>query len=118
MQTQIARQTIQQLEAEKRQVEADIARFEAQLRDRIDPNPEEADPGITSQTVVMALLRNARRKMDAIEQALRQARNGGYGICEGCGQPINPERLKIFPQATLCVPCKSRQERNGRYRAA
>jgi len=104
---------INQLEQQKLQAEEEVKRFEEILRDRVDPDVDEADPGLTLQTVTMALLTNARRKVELIARALKQAQNGGYGICELCGQPINPERLAIFPQATLCVHCKSVQERRG-----
>jgi DnaK suppressor protein len=104
---------ILQLEQQKEQVELEIGRYEEQLRVQIDPDVDEADPDLTTQAITVALLENARRKFESIKRALIQARNGGYGICEACGQPIDPERLEIFPQATLCVPCKSKRERNG-----
>ena len=110
---------LEALHKQKAEVEDDIKRFEAQLQVGVDPDIDEADPGLTLQTVTIALLRNARRKIESIERALAQAKIGGYGICETCGQAIAPERLEIFPQSTLCVSCKSKQEaKNGRYRAA
>lgn len=27
------------------------------------------------------------------------------GICDECGSPIEPKRLKIIPSAKLCAPC-------------
>jgi hypothetical protein len=30
--------------------------------------------------------------------------------CAGCGRPITPERLKVIPDATRCVPCQQRTE--------
>jgi DnaK suppressor protein len=30
---------------------------------------------------------------------------GDYGICEICGQVIDPARLEILPHTTLCVRC-------------
>jgi DnaK suppressor protein len=111
---------IEELHKQKVEAEEDIKRFEAQLQAGVDPDIDEADPGLTLQTVTVALLRNARRKIESIERALAQARTGSYGICESCGQAIAPERLEIFPQATLCVSCKSTQEAKNarRYRTA
>ena len=106
---------IKQLEADKRRIEDIIDRLEHQLQAEIDPNVDEADPNLTSQVITLALLDNAREKVEAIERALNQARAGGYGICEDCGQPIDPERMEIFPQATRCVVCKSAQENLGRW---
>lgn len=31
--------------------------------------------------------------------------------CQACGRAIPPERLEIFPGATLCVVCQGREER-------
>jgi RNA polymerase-binding protein DksA len=47
-----------------------------------------------------------------IEHALQKFAQGTYGKCELCGQPIGLERLKILPQASLCISCKSRQGKN------
>ena len=33
--------------------------------------------------------------------------------CEGCGTPIDAERLEVFPNATLCTSCQ-RQDEVGR----
>jgi DnaK suppressor protein len=45
------------------------------------------------------------------EHALERILDGSYGVCENCGNPIGKNRLLVFPRATLCVPCKSKQER-------
>lgn len=31
--------------------------------------------------------------------------------CETCGSEIPPERLELYPDATLCVACKDAEER-------
>jgi len=45
------------------------------------------------------------------ERALARIDAGTYGVCESCGKPIGKARLLAFPRATLCVPCKQREER-------
>jgi len=40
-----------------------------------------------------------------IEGALKKTSEGTYGICSKCGKPINPKRLEIVPEATLCIKC-------------
>lgn len=57
------------------------------------------------------LLENAQASLEQNERALDRIAKGTYGLCESCGQPIQKERLQFQPGATLCVPCKSRQER-------
>ena len=41
-------------------------------------------------------------------KALRKIKEGKYGICEKCGEPISPERLEAFPSATSCMKCKEK----------
>jgi DnaK suppressor protein len=41
-----------------------------------------------------------------IERALVKIDSGNYGICEGCGNKIPPERLAIDPAVRLCVNCE------------
>jgi len=53
----------------------------------------------------------ARRRLAQAELALARLRAGTYGLCEACGQPIDPDRLEILPAATLCVDCQRKQER-------
>ncbi|MGI8554517.1 MAG: TraR/DksA family transcriptional regulator, partial [Dehalococcoidia bacterium] len=45
-----------------------------------------------------------------IQDAIRRKEAGTYGICENCGKPINPERLKALPEATLCIDCQRHHE--------
>jgi RNA polymerase-binding transcription factor DksA len=45
-----------------------------------------------------------------MEEALQRQREGTYGICEECGQPIDPERLRARPESLLCIDCQRRQE--------
>jgi RNA polymerase-binding transcription factor DksA len=51
-----------------------------------------------------------------IQHALRRQAEGRYGICETCEQPIDPERLAVRPQATLCIECQRRLEEGPRAR--
>ena len=55
----------------------------------------------------LALSAQARLAVDEIDHAISKIRNGTYGRCESCGQPIPKARLKALPQARLCVGCKS-----------
>lgn len=54
---------------------------------------------------------NARDLLAQDERALHRMSQGAYGICEGCEQPIAKGRLQAHPGATLCVGCKTEQER-------
>ena len=45
------------------------------------------------------------------ERASSRRATGEYGVCEDCGQKISAERLEFLPEATRCVACQTRQER-------
>ena len=57
---------------------------------------------------VAALRSQARERVAEIDAALRRLDEGGYGVCERCGQPIAAGRLTARPTATTCVACASR----------
>ena len=56
--------------------------------------------------------------VDAIENAIERLDEGTYGLCEVCGQPIPPARLRVLPSAALCVRCKQSEEAAGGGRGA
>lgn len=74
---------------------------------------DEVDSG--SKTVEreqeISLANSVRDRMIQVERALERVDDGDYGICEKCGKPIPAARLAAFPSATLCVNCKSLEER-------
>jgi RNA polymerase-binding protein DksA len=51
--------------------------------------------------------------IDDLHHALARVKEGTYGTCENCGNPINPERLEALPTATLCLDCAQQQEANA-----
>jgi DnaK suppressor protein len=46
------------------------------------------------------------RLLRAIEEALDRVRQGTYGVCEVCKQPISKARLEAVPWTRLCRECK------------
>ncbi len=60
------------------------------------------------QAKELALQENARRLLEQVEAALQRFDQGTYGVCENCGQEIDPARLQALPYATLCIRCQQR----------
>lgn len=54
----------------------------------------------------LALEKQIRNHLAEVEHALRKFEEATYGLCDSCGQPIDPDRLEALPQASLCVDCK------------
>jgi DnaK suppressor protein len=55
-----------------------------------------------------ALLERARDQLAAIDAALERVREGRYGRCDRCGQPIGDDRLAARPAAVTCIRCAAR----------
>jgi RNA polymerase-binding protein DksA len=49
-------------------------------------------------------------QLDRILEALQRLRDGSYGTCAECGDPIAARRLRAIPEATRCVRCQERME--------
>ena len=58
----------------------------------------------------LALRQHAERQLQMVEHALEKLSKGTFGVCEQCGQPIDPARLRGLPQAMYCLSCQKRRE--------
>ena len=57
-------------------------------------------------------IRDRERKLiKKIREAIERTEDGTFGICERCEEPISEARLKARPVTTLCIDCKTEQER-------
>ncbi len=46
-----------------------------------------------------------RDELNSVRNALLRYERGDYGLCQKCGQQIEPERLQAIPEAELCLNC-------------
>lgn len=66
----------------------------------------------------LALEKQLTESLAEVEHALKKYESGTYGICDRCGQPIEPARLEALPHANSCVTCKTQQMKNAKSRLA
>jgi RNA polymerase-binding transcription factor DksA len=99
------------LEAERTDIEAKIQHLGEWLKGEVDIDAEEGDPDLFEREKNLALLNTLERRLEQTVSALRAIDKGLYGICERCGQPIDPARLEVKPDATLCLKCQQEVER-------
>lgn len=60
-------------------------------------------------------IRDRERKLiNKIREALERLDDGMFGLCESCEELIGVERLRARPVTTLCIDCKTEQERQER----
>lgn len=56
-------------------------------------------------------IKDRERKLIAkVEETLRKLKDGAYGTCESCGEPIGIKRLLARPVTTFCINCKTEME--------
>jgi DnaK suppressor protein len=60
------------------------------------------------RTEVLGVVDSLKSQVDDIDRALAQIAAGKYGICNNCGNEIDPDRLEFRPASILCVDCKTR----------
>ena len=68
----------------------------------------------TDLSIEYSLNVNQQKAFLEIESALKRIENGTYGLCESCGEQISLERLKVNPEARLCISCKEQAEKQNR----
>ncbi|MDD5702788.1 MAG: TraR/DksA C4-type zinc finger protein [Dehalococcoidales bacterium] len=71
----------------------------------------EAASQITELEQRLIKVRRIKQQLADIEHALEKIDKGTYSLCDNCGKPIAEARLKAIPQASLCLECKSSQNR-------
>jgi RNA polymerase-binding transcription factor DksA len=93
------------LHSELAEAREELARLEKKLENRPDFGLGEGSPDIYEWEMNLALRERAVAKIASVEDALESLEEGSYGTCERCGEEIEPERLQILPNTTLCVKC-------------
>ncbi len=95
----------ERLEQELADAQEELALIEQKLEDKGDFGLGEGASTAYEWEMNLALRQAAEAKIDSIKAALNRLERGIYGLCEVCGQPIDPARLEILPDTTLCVHC-------------
>ena len=106
----------EELQAERAQLLDQVKELDAEAdvnnwrEGGFDDDPADAGSASFERETAQSLSNHARGLLVQIDDALRRMDAGSYGLCEGCGKPIEAERLEAIPYATLCMDCKRREE--------
>ena len=98
----------EQLESRRRELKDRLARSSADLLHRNEPLVADyADQGVQRENddVVQSIAQSVRTELSQLNLALERLARGRYGVCETCGEPIEPKRLQAVPYTTHCVRC-------------
>ena len=99
----------EQLEELTQKSDATIARL-------LNSTVESADPlDRTSleleRDLTLHMLDRENKLILKIKKTLQKIEDRTFGICEGCDEEIDIERLKSRPVTELCIECKTHQEK-------
>jgi len=109
------------LESERKHLIKELEQLKASVRpaeERREGSPfgkreEEATETIELEKR-LALEKRMKAQLAEVEHTLHKFEEGTYGLCDICGQPIDPARLEALPQANLCLSCKAQQAKNAK----
>lgn len=97
------------LQEELEETKAEIRRLNERLEGKADYGLGKGDPAIYEWEMCLALKQRAESKARSLEIAIQKAEEGDYGLCEICGQPIDPARLAILPHTKRCIQCAQKK---------
>ena len=103
------------LESERKRLTDELEQLEASARpinERREGSPfgkreEEAAESFELEKR-LALEKRIKDQLAEVQHALHKFEQGTYGLCDLCGQSIDPARLEALPQANLCLSCKAK----------
>lgn len=107
-----------------RQVEAERIRLRQDIRNELMRSDDEQYAALAGQVhdtgdesvadllsdINAAVLSHSIKELREVEAAQERLREGTYGHCEECGEPIPFARLQAYPAARLCVADQARYE--------
>lgn len=82
----------------------------------VDQHPADVADVTMQREVDYTIKGIVEEEVHHIQQALKRQAEGRYGICDDCHLQIDPERLAVRPQATLCITCQRKAEEGPRVR--
>jgi DnaK suppressor protein len=104
----------EKLSERKVQIEKNLAGTTLELegmRD-LELNDEGDYAAASAETIVdSAILVQQRKELNEIELALDKIKDGTYGVCEMCEEPIGKPRLEVKNFARFCITCREINEK-------
>ena len=99
----------EKLRQELEETQQELARLEERLQRKGDYGLGKGDPSIYEWEMCLALKQRTENKAKSLEAALRKAEEGDYGLCEVCGEMIDPARLAVLPHTRRCINCAQKK---------
>jgi len=75
------------------------------------PDPNDRASLESDRNFELRIRDRERKLIMKMQEAIKRIDDGVFGICEICGGPISEKRLIARPVTTLCIDCKTKQEK-------
>ncbi len=103
--------------ARRVQIEKNLAETSLELEGMrgLELNDEGDHAYASAETMLdSAILVQQRKELNEIELALGKIKNGAYGVCEMCEEPIGKARLDVKNFARFCIVCREINEKEAK----
>jgi DnaK suppressor protein len=102
-------QRLELIDKARKTLEEDMAMDVNELPDDMDFATSQSDQGM-----ILRLRGREKTLLKKIDSALKRIESGDFGICLECMDDIALKRLEARPVTSLCIECKTEQERQER----
>jgi DnaK suppressor protein len=75
------------------------------------PDPNDRASLESDRNFELRIRDRERKLIMKMQEAIKRIEEGVFGICEVCGGQISEKRLMARPVTTLCIDCKTKQEK-------
>ncbi len=80
------------------------------------PDPNDRASLESDRNFELRIRDRERKLIRKMQEALNRIDQGTFGICDRCGGPISEKRLMARPVTTLCIDCKTKEEKIEKQR--
>lgn len=104
------------LQQEYRDVEALLSRTADAIRKYGEPDPEDSVEKAANSYARELFSHQGdteRLHLQLTREALERISSKDFGLCQFCGEAINPKRLDALPWARYCRSCQEVEEQDG-----
>lgn len=92
------------IKAKQQQMMIPLAEFTDELS-LYDEHPADIGSEVFEREKDFGILELYELELEKVNNALERLEAGKYGLCEMCGNPIEPARLQRLSHTTLCAGC-------------
>ena len=91
---------------ELRELLEEQRRFRLEQLDQLQTTEAPGEFSNGDREITDSLVAGARAALRDVVDALQRMDDGRYGSCRRCGTTLEPARLEVLPQVSLCVTCQ------------